>query len=267
MASAEGPRWVGSMPEVYDRLLGPVLFQPYAVELARRVASSSPDRVLELAAGTGIVTGELTALLPDAAVTATDLSEAMVERGAAQVPSAVWRQADALELPFDDGAFDVVACQFGVMFFPDRPKAFREAARVMVPDGRLLFNVWTSVEENELAAAVQDGLAQLFPDDPPRFLRAVPYGCHDRSEISADLTAGGLAIESWDTVTTAVPAVARDGATGFLTGTPVHAEIAARTSDVDAAVEAVVEMVIDRLGAASAPRGLSALVVEARRLG
>jgi SAM-dependent methyltransferase len=263
MASDDDRLWVGSMPEVYDRLLGPVLVQPYAIDLARRVAASSPGRVLELAAGTGIVTDELIAVLPDAAVTATDLNQAMVDRGAAQVPTADWRQADALDLPFDDDTFDVVACQFGVMFFPDRPKAYREAARVLVPGGRLLFNVWTSVDENELAAAVQDALTELFPDDPPRFLPEVPYGYHDRHQIETDLAAGGLAMESWDVVTTAVPAVAQDATTGFLQGTPVHAEIAARTTDIDATVAAIADAVTHRLGAASAPRKLSAVVVEA----
>jgi hypothetical protein len=136
----------------------------------------------------------------------------------------------------------------------------------MVPGGRLLFNVWTSVEGNELAAAVQDALTALYPDDPPGFLPSVPYGYHDQSQIGADLATGGLGIDSWDVVTTAVPAVARDAATGFLLGTPVRAEVAARATDLDAAVQAVVDAVAYRLGEASAPRDLSAVVVEARHL-
>jgi SAM-dependent methyltransferase len=266
MADGDDVLWVGSMPEVYDRQLGPVLFQPYAIDLARRVAASSPGRVLEVAAGTGIVTHELIALLPDAAVTATDLNEAMVERGAAKVPAAVWRQADALELPFADDTFDVVACQFGVMFFPDRARAFREAARVLAPGGRFVFNVWGPLDRNELGAAVQQALAAHFPDDPPGFLPSVPYGYHDRSQVAADLTAGGLAIESWDVVTTAAPAVAQDAATGFFLGTPVRAEIVARSEDLDAAVEAMVDAVTRQLGAEPAPRDLAAVVVEARHL-
>lgn len=265
MTRDEDRRWAYSMPEVYDRHLGPVLFEHYATDLAERVAASAPTTVLELAAGTGIVTERLVEALPLAAVTATDLSEAMVERGAAKVPGAVWRQADALDLPFEASTFDVVACQFGVMFFPDRPKAFREADRVLVDGGELLFNVWASVEDNHIAGAVQDALTDLFPDDPPTFLTSVPYGYHDRAAITADLSAGGFTLTTWDVVTVSVPAVAGDTAIGYVLGTPVLTELAARTSDVDGAARAVTEAVGERLGAESAPTQLSAIVVSAHQ--
>lgn len=127
MADEAQARWVGSMPEAYERWLGPTVFRPFAVDLAGRVAARRPGRVLELAAGTGVLTRELLAADPHCDLTATDLNSAMVEFGRRRAPAALWRQADATDLPFDAGRFDAVVCQFGVMFFPDKPAAFAEA--------------------------------------------------------------------------------------------------------------------------------------------
>src|SRR5712691_6526069 len=145
--------WAGSMPQAYDRWLAPAMFQPFAVDLARRAAGLAPRRVLEIAAGTALLTRELVSALPAAQVTATDLNAAMVEFGSRQVPRAAWRQADALGLPFDDQEFDLIVCQFGVMFFPDKPAAFREMRRVLAPGGRLLFSTWDAVQTHGFAAA------------------------------------------------------------------------------------------------------------------
>ena len=154
--------WVGSMPQAYDRWLAPAVFRPFAIDLARRAAQLRPGRVLELAAGTGVLTRELIAACPAAAVTATDLNAAMVAYGSGRVPGARWQQADALGLPFGAGEFDLIACQFGVMFFPDRPAAFREASRVLTPAGRLLFSTWDAVGTHAFAAALMAGL-ERFP--------------------------------------------------------------------------------------------------------
>ena len=128
------------MPEAYDRWLVPAVFHPFAVDFARRAARHAPRRVLEIAAGTGVLTRELVTVIPAAEVTATDLNAAMADLGSRRVPGAAWQQADALRLPFGDDQFDLVACQFGVMFFPDKPAAFREARRVLAPGGGLLFS-------------------------------------------------------------------------------------------------------------------------------
>jgi len=149
--------WVRSMSEAYDRWLAPAVFQPFAVDLARRAARRAPRRMLEIAAGTGVLTRELVAAVPSAEVTATDLNAAMVEFGSGQVPLAEWQQADALHLPFGDKLFDVVVCQFGVMFFPDKPAGFREMRRVLVSEGRLLFSTWGAVETHGFASAVVAG--------------------------------------------------------------------------------------------------------------
>src|SRR5262249_6553117 len=145
--------FVGSIPAIYDRHLGPMIFEPYALDVAERAARLAPKRILEIAAGTGIVTRALVRSLPAVPLVATDLNQPMLDHASTQTTagSVPWRQADAQALPFEDGSFDLVICQFGVMFFPDKPKAYSEARRVLVADGHFLFNVWDRIEENEVA--------------------------------------------------------------------------------------------------------------------
>ena len=187
--------FAGSIPQIYERYLVPLIFTPYAIDLARRVAARAPARVLEIAAGTGVVTRHLASTLPAAvSVTATDLNQPMLDHAAAigTTRPVEWRQADALALPFADRSFDAVVCQFGVMFFPDKQQAFREARRVLQPGGAFLFNVWDRIEENEFADTVTRALATCFPDDPPRFMARVPHGHHDLNAVERDLAGGGF---------------------------------------------------------------------------
>ncbi|MFJ1757845.1 class I SAM-dependent methyltransferase [Kitasatospora sp. NPDC088134] len=226
------------MPEAYERYLVPVLFRPFAVDLAARAAALAPRRVLELAAGTGALTSELVAALPGAELVATDLNAAMAEFGAARVPGASWRRADAQRLPFPDGGeggFDLVVCQFGAMFFPDRPGAFAEVRRVLAPEGRFLFSTWGPIGAHGFDVALQAATDRAFPADPPDFLRTLPHGYHDPVRVAADLAAGGLHLE-WERelVLDGTAATAADLATGFLTGTPLRAAVEARGADPDA---------------------------------
>jgi ubiquinone/menaquinone biosynthesis C-methylase UbiE len=170
--------FAGSIPALYDRHLGPMLFEPYALDMAERVARLAPKRILEIAAGTGIVTRALARALPTVPIVATDLNQPMLDHAAARISARMitWRQADAQALPFDDAEFDVVVCQFGVMFFPDKTKAFSEARRVLAPGGHFLFSVWDRIEENEIADLVSRAVAALFPKDPPAFLARAPRG-------------------------------------------------------------------------------------------
>src|SRR3954447_26950438 len=164
------------MSSAYDEYLVPAVFRPYADDLASRVAQHQPRVVLELAAGTGVLTRAMTVNLPGTQVTATDLNVAMVDVGSAQVPTATWRQADAMQLPFGDATFDLVVCQFGVMFFPDRPVAYAEVGRVLRPGGHFLFNSWGPLATHEVEATVMAAMAERFPDDAPSFLARVPHG-------------------------------------------------------------------------------------------
>jgi ubiquinone/menaquinone biosynthesis C-methylase UbiE len=179
--------FAGSIPENYDRYLVPLIFESFAQDIAQRAAVLSPSAVLETAAGSGVVTRALTPRLsPDASYVVTDLNQPMLDYAAArQVTDSriSWRKADAQALPFEDAAFDLVCCQFGVMFFPDRQSGYREAKRVLEPGGCFLFSVWDRIEENVFANDVTNALAEVFPSDPPRFLARTPHGYYDTALI------------------------------------------------------------------------------------
>ena len=171
--AASDASFAGSLPAFYQQYLVPLIFEPYAADLAQRLARRPLRRVLEIAAGTGVVTRHLASTLPDTVtIVATDLNQAMLDQAATTGTSrpVEWRQADASQLPFPDQSFDAVVCQFGVMFFPDKPRAYAEARRVLRPGGVFLFNVWDRIEHNEFADVVTAELARRYPDDPPRFL-------------------------------------------------------------------------------------------------
>jgi SAM-dependent methyltransferase len=256
--------WAGSMPQAYDRWLAPAVFRPFAVDLARRAARFAPRRLLEIAAGTGVLTSELIAAMPAAQVTATDLNAAMVEFGSRCVPLAAWQQADALRLPFDDRQFDLIVCQFGVMFFPDRPAAFREMRRVLASAGRLVFSTWGVVETHGYEAALVAGLGHVFPDDPPAFLVAVPHGYCDLDQVAADLAAGGLECVSATSVTLEGHAAsAADIAAGYCTGTPLRAAIEAR-GDLATCTALVADQMTARFGPGPVTAKMTAYVIEAR---
>jgi SAM-dependent methyltransferase len=182
--------FAGSIPENYDRYLVPLIFESFAEDMAQRVVALSPNAILETAAGSGVVTRALAPRLsPDARYVVTDLNQPMLDYAATRQATdsrISWRKADALALPFEDAAFDLVCCQFGVMFFPDRLSGYREAKRVLKPGGHFLFNVWDRIEENVFANDVTNALAEVFPSDPPRFLARTPHGYHDPGLIRGD---------------------------------------------------------------------------------
>jgi ubiquinone/menaquinone biosynthesis C-methylase UbiE len=226
--------FVGSIPDIYDRLLVPLIFEPYALDLARRLAETRPQNVLETAAGTGVLTRAIAARLPaHARMVATDLNPPMLDRAKArqsQDGRIACQQADALALPFEDRSFDAVACQFGVMFFPDKVQGYKEARRVLKPGGRFLFNVWDRISANEFADTVTDALAARFPHDPPRFMARTPHGYHDTEQIRAELKEAGFTNISVDAVDHKSKAPPRDAAIAYCQGSPLRTEIEARDS-------------------------------------
>jgi SAM-dependent methyltransferase len=263
--------FAGSIPKLYDTHLVPLIFEPYAADLAKRLAPGSPPRVLEIAAGTGVVTRKLASELPaGSSIVATDLNQAMLDL-AASVGTArpvEWRQADAMQLPFPDAAFDAVVCQFGVMFFPDKAKAFAEARRVLRPGGVFLFNVWDRIEENEFADVVTSALATLFPADPPRFMARTPHGYHDRATIERDLRAGGFTTApEFDTVAARSRAASANiAAIAYCQGTPLRSEIEARDSArLAEATEAAAKAIAQRFGSGPVDGKIQAHVVTIRR--
>ena len=232
--SSEGDRrFTGSIAQLYERYLVPLIFEPYAEDIAARVAARCPSRVLEIAAGTGVVTRQLTKALPShVPIVATDLNKPMLDQAAAigTARPVEWRLADAMALPFPDASFEAVVCQFAAMFFSDKAKAFSEARRVLQPGGLLLFNVWDRIEENEFADAVTTALESLFPEDPPHFLARTPHGYHDVALVGRDLRGGGFpSPPRIDTVVARSKAVSpRIPALAYCQGTPLRSEIEAR---------------------------------------
>jgi len=252
------------MPDAYERHLVPVLFRPFAEDLAARVAALDPGRVLELAAGTGALTSALLTASPAVPVVATDLNEAMVAAGSAREPRAEWRQADAGRLPFEDGEFDLVVCQFGVMFFPDKPAAYAEVRRVLAPNGRFLFSSWGPLAAHGFGAAFQSALEESVPGGAPSFLRDVPHGYTDQAVVTEHLTAAGLSLACAEEVTLhGVAESAASVATGFLTGTPVSATVGAR-EDAQAIQDAVTRRMTEALGAGPVAAPMTATVYLAR---
>ncbi|MEO5815105.1 MAG: class I SAM-dependent methyltransferase [Gemmatimonadaceae bacterium] len=244
----------GSIARLYESHFVPLLFAPYADDLARRIASRPVSSVLEIAAGTGVVTRALASTLPaSVSIVATDLNQAMLDQGMAIGTSrpVEWRLADAMQLPFADGRFDAVVCQFGVMFFPDRARAFAEVRRVLAAGGVFLFSVWDRIEDNEFADVVTSALTALFPDDPPRFMARTPHGYFDVAQIRRDLAAGGFAgAAEVVTVTERSRApTARDAAIAFCLGSPLGSELRARDGNrLGEALDVVTEALAARFG-------------------
>ncbi|WP_165447157.1 class I SAM-dependent methyltransferase [Sinorhizobium fredii] len=263
--------FAGAIPEIYERLMVPLLFEPYAIDLAERVARLKPLDLLEIAAGTGVVTRALAPKLDiEAQLVATDLNQPMLDVAHMRQGDderIVWQQADAMALPLDDESFDVVLCQFGVMFFPDRVKAYREVWRVLKPGGRFLFNVWDRIEPNEVAHAAVEALEARFPENPPSFMRRVPHGYADPAKIRTDLEAAGFHDITVETLEKRNgPISAPDAATGFCQGTPVRSEIEERDASALAAVtEGVAAVLTKRFGSGMIERPIRAQVVTAQR--
>jgi SAM-dependent methyltransferase len=262
--------FAGSIPEIYQRLMVPLIFEPCARDLAERVAGIKPGDVLETAAGTGVLTRAIAArLAPHAHIVATDLNQPMLDHAMtlSNDDRVEWRQADALALPFEEQSFDVVACQFGAMFFPDKVLGYKEASRVLKAGGRFVFNVWDRISENEFADVVTQALATLFPADPPRFMARTPHGYHDATRIRDDLAAAGFSGISVDAVDARSRAAsAREVAIAYCQGTPLRTEIEARDpSGLERATQHATEALARRFGDGAVDGRIRALAITATR--
>jgi ubiquinone/menaquinone biosynthesis C-methylase UbiE len=257
--------FTGSIPELYDRHLGPVLFEPYAIELARR-APADADRVLEVAAGTGRVTRQLLGALPaTASVIATDLNEPMLDRAAQLLtdPRVTWRAADAQALPFADAAFDLVVCQFGLMFVPDKPRAVREMRRVLRTGGRALVCTWDHLEHNAASKLIHDLVLAELPTDPALFM-LIPFSMPDPAALRALFRDAGFAQVEVETVQrTGDSASAADLAVGFVRGTPLWNQLVERGIAGPVFERVVTDALAARFGAQPCRSPLSAHVITA----
>ncbi|MGO7370513.1 class I SAM-dependent methyltransferase [Rhizobium ruizarguesonis] len=253
--------------EFYDSLLVPILFEPYASEMAIVAERLKPGSILEVAAGTGALTRALRVTLdPATEIVATDLSQAMIDVGAPSLTMSRthWMHADAQNLPFAPSMFDLVVCQFGVMFFPDKLKAYDEAKRVLRSGGRLLFTTWDSLPANDFARCVDECLASLFPSNPPNFLRNLSYSYFDIASIKAQMSSAGFDAISCDRIELTSVAAAHDIAAAFCQGTPLREEIESRApARISEIVDEVAEQMESRHGVRPCG-GMSAFVVVGR---
>ena len=262
--------FTGSIPANYDRYLVPLIFESFARDMAQRVAALSPSTILETAAGSGVVTRALTPKLsPSASYVVTDLNQPMLDYAATRQAAdhrITWRKADALALPFEDAAFDLVCCQFGAMFFPDRQLGYREARRVLKPGGHFLFNVWDRIEDNVFANDVTHALAEVFPSDPPRFLARTPHGYYDTELIHGELKLAGFSNVEIETSTSinSCACSPRHPAVAYCQGTPLRNEIEARAVDkLEAATDYAASKIAKRHGSGAVAAKIQAHVIVA----
>lgn len=268
--SSENARFVGNIPEHYDQGLGPVIFADYADDLARRVEAANPALVLEIAAGTGILTRCLRDRLPAGVrLTATDLNAPMLERAQSKFgpgEPVEFQTADAMVLPFRDASFDAVVCQFGIMFFPDKDRCNREVLRVLEPGGHYFFSVWGGFDDNPFGRIAYEVVASFFPDDPPQFYK-VPYSCAAIEPIRDSLSGAGFAdIEVSEVAREGVIADARAFAVGLIYGNPAIGEIRARGGvDPDRLVDAIAETLWREFGPDPGHMPMKIYVYKARK--
>jgi ubiquinone/menaquinone biosynthesis C-methylase UbiE len=261
--------FAGSIPELYERFMVPLIFESYALDLAQRLAKTRPAAVLETAAGTGVLTRALASVLPARTrLMVTDLNQPMLDHAKGRQPADCrieWRQADALTLPFENQSFDAVACQFGAMFFPDKVQGYKEARRVLKPGGHFFFNVWDRIEENDFADVVTQALAAVFPHDPPRFMARTPHGYHDEKQIREELKAAGFTNFSIDAVDARSKAPSpRDPAIAYCQGTPLRSEIEARGAPgLEEATKQAADALALRFGTGAVDGRIRAFVISA----
>lgn len=259
----------GSIPALYDRHLGPLIFEPSAIDLARRVADARPRRVLEVACGTGRVTRQLHAMLPDdVEIVATDLSPSMLAYARATISHAdriTWQEADGLALPFPDGHFDVVLCQYGLMFFPDEAAGIREMGRVVSERGHLFVSTWDRMEVNRFAQVVHECIGRGFPDDPPQFM-TIPFRLHDRGALYTMAVEAGFPQSEVLVLPHEGEGVsAQSAARGFVRGNPILVRPEQRGADLAALESAVAEGLAALGGEAPLRLALQTLLLHGQR--
>lgn len=267
--SSTASKFIGSIPEYYDQGLVPAIFEDYAKLLATEVCKGRPERVLELACGTGVVTALVQAGLPKASqLIASDLNADMFAIAKAKLENSSnvkFQEIDAMEIPFPDGSMDCVFCQFGVMFFPDKVASYREVLRVLKPGSPYLFNVWHSQAENPFAAIVERLVGEVFPDDPPTFYR-VPFHYHDAEKIEDDLNKAGfekISIEERPLLKSI--ASPEQFAEGLVRGNPISQEIKDRGLEPQGVIDRVHTAFQESFGTEDPQMPLNAIFVSAQK--
>ena len=260
-------KFSGSVPETYNRYLVPLIFEGYAADLAGRLNVTTGSSVLETAAGTGVLTRHLMQKVPpDAQIISTDFSPAMLAVAEGNLPSAdnvSYQEANGVDLPFEEQSFDVVVCQFGVMFFPDVEQGYREARRVLKEGGEFLFNVWDKLSHNEIPRIVHEVALSLDVDNPPDFLK-IPWSYNDVDAITAQLKQAGFS-DVTVTVSTqdCTAPSAREVALALGAGSPLAMQLKERGLS-EVAIERFSEALEQRFGTGPISAPMQAIVFHAR---
>ena len=265
----------GLIPDAYEDLMVPLFYEPFADDLVARAVALEPVDVLEIAAGTGVVTRRLVGALPGgSAIVATDLNgdmlavaEALEDEWVEEAGEVIWRVADAQRLPFDDASFDLVVCQFGVMFFRDRPGSNAEVLRVLRPGGTYIFSAWDSIEHNPIPCAVDIAFGRVLPDARANVLTRVSHGYHDLDRIRADVEAAGLVLNAIDTVElVATVDSAKAAAAALPNGGPLRIELDGYAAKARGEIETIAaEILEDEFGTGPVQVPMRAFVVTASR--
>ena len=255
----------GSIPDTYDEYLVPLIFSDYAEDLTSRVSVADSATILETAAGTGVLTECLANRLPSGVkIIATDLNSTMLDiarENLAGRSNISFDLANAIDLHYNDDSFDVVLCQFGVMFFPDLIQAYREVYRVLKPGGEFIFNVWDSLDKNYFSRAVHESVIKLDQANPPDFLK-LPYGYHDVEIIKEQLQEAGFRNIGVDVVKKQSRVdSARNVALALAAGSPLAAQLAER--GLSDAVETVEADLLDEFGEGEISAPMQAIVFHA----
>jgi len=243
--------FAGTIPANYEKYLGPFLFEPYALDLVSRLQDKKYNDILEIACGTGRVTKHLTSSVKYDTLTATDLNPDMISvaKEKANDSSIKWMQADAQELPFDDNSFDLVVIQFGVMFFPDKPKGLSEAYRVLRPGGKLIFNTWDKTENVPGIYEGRNVIESYFEGNPPKFY-SIPFSMHDEKELKElPINAGFKDVKVSLVKKEGYSPSTSDLATGIVEGNPIYLAITEKDpSLVDKIKDHVSEVLKEKYG-------------------
>jgi ubiquinone/menaquinone biosynthesis C-methylase UbiE len=268
--SIDNTAFIGlSVAEKYERYLGPLLFEPFAEDLVARIKGKNYSEVLEIACGTGRVTRHLRQALPETTkLVATDLQPDMIKVAADAMPTETinWQTADAQQLIFADERFDLVVCQFGLMFMPDKMKATSEIFRVLKKGGRFIFNTWDKVENNGVVYVGNQIICSYFPENPPSFYR-VPFSMSQPDQIEILLVAAGFKnVKVHAVEKEGISPSAKEAAIGIVEGNPIYGRIIEKDPKLVEVIRAAVEQKIaEQYGDVPLRSPLKAWVFEATR--
>lgn len=254
----------GSVPQLYDEYMGPMLFEPYAIDLVGRLPRIQNAKILELACGTGRVTAHLAKALPQSQLIASDLNPDMIYVAQDRVKEGVeqWMVADMASLPFHHESFDIVVCQYGIMFVPDKQQAFREAFRVLKKGGSFLFNTWDKIENNGVPMIAERAVKDYFGHAAPTFFQ-VPFSMYDPDQLRSLAEEAGFTVRKIENVLrTGYSPSADNAARGLIQGSPVIKEIRERNQEAEEALVASAARIITETYGASPAFPLSAWVAE-----